>query len=188
MRKFLLLAVLTAAPASAQTLSVNIDASVQFPPVVQSAANLVNLLSQGVQVSFLTPTAQPAATLNQTGGIRITGVSPQAAPLTQVQVATPIPGTTQYVKEIYPLAQPLNTAQPLAAQSIVVKAADGQKVPLVNVMGRQAAWAKAPGLQKKLGGMPPGQLKQLCKKEPRNALCRQQPDPHQNHGKGKGKH
>lgn len=184
MRKFLLLAALTLAPASAQTVT-TIDASVKFPPIVQTAANLINFLSQGVRVSFLTPTSQPAATLNQTGGIRITGTSPQAAPLTQVQVMTPIPGTTQYVNEIYPLAQPLSTSQPLAAQSIVVRAADGQKVPLMNVLGRQAAWAKAPGLQKKPGGMPPGQLKQLCKKEPRNALCAQQPT---SQWKGNSKH
>lgn len=176
MRKFLLLAVLTLAPASAQTVSVNIDASVQFPPVVQSAANLINLLSQGVQVSFLTPTQQPAATLNQSGGIRITGTN-VATPLTQVQVSTPIPGTTQVVKEIYPLAQPITATatQTIQLQSIVVRAADGQKVPLMNVMGRQAAWAKAPGLQKKPGGMPPGQLKKLCQQEPKNALCKEQP-------------
>lgn len=184
MRKFLLLAALTLAPASAQTVSVNIDASVRFPPVVQSAANLVNLLSQGVQVSFLTPTQQSAATLNQSGGIRITGSNVATlltAPLTQVQVTTPIPGTTQVVKEIYPLAQPITATQNLQPQSIVVKAADGQEVPLMNVMGRQAAWAKAPGLQKKPGGMPPGQLKKLCKQEPKNALCKEQP------GKGGGK-
>lgn len=193
MRKFLLLAALTlpAMPAAAQTLSVNIDVTVRFPMISQTSASLVNLLSQGVQVSFLTPSAQPAATLNKTGGITITGRSDGVAqpltgsggqaqplstqPVTQVQVTTPIPGTTQVVREVYPLAQPLSLSKPISAQSIVVRAADGRQVPLTNVMGRQAAWAKAPGLQKKLGGMPPGQLKQLCKKEPGNALCAQTP-------------
>lgn len=195
MRKLLLLAALSAAPlvapASAQTVSVNINASVQFPSMVQTAANLINLLSQGVRVSFLTSTSQPAATLNQSGGIRITGTSPAAAPLTQVQVMTPIPGTTQYVREIYPLAQPIRATQPISAQSIVVQAAGGQRVPLVNVMGRQAAWAKAPGLQKKPGGMPPGQLKKLCREQPRNALCRSSQNgqgPSQGNWHGKGKH
>lgn len=198
MRNLLLLAALTLAPASAQTVSVNISASVQFPPVAQTASSLINLLSQGVQVSFLTPTAQPAATLNSGGGIRVTGTSP-GVQATQVQVMTPIPGTTQYVREIYPLAQPLNVAQPLSAQSIVVRSSTGQRVPLTSVMGRQAAWAKAPGLQKKPGGMPPGQLKKLCRQDPRNRLCvgqngnRNQNDQSQNnnnqgHGHGKGKH
>lgn len=191
MRQLLLLAALTAAPASAQTVSVNINASVQFPPIVQTAASLINLLSQGVQVSFLTPQAQPVAQLNQTGGIRVTGASPAVTSATQVQVLTPIPGTTQVVREIYPLAQPLNVAQPITAQSIVVRAADGQRVPLVNVMGRQAAWAKAPGLQKKPGGMPPGQLKKLCREQPKNALCVGNSNWNQNdqgENKGKGKH
>lgn len=176
MRKALLVAALTFAPAfsvaSAQSLSVNISGSVQFPPVVQTAANLVNLLSRGVQVSFLTPTAQPAATLNQSGGIVVKPAYPTSTPITQVQVMTPIPGTTTLVKEIYPLAHPLNLSQPVQAQSIIVKAKDGTTYPLTSIMGRQAAWAKAPGLQKKPGGMPPGQLKQLCKKEPSNALCK----------------
>lgn len=177
MKKVLLLAALCLAPASAQT--VTIDASVRFPPTVQTAANLVNLLSQGVQVSFLTPNQQPVASLNKTGGIQITGsavgTAPQAA--TQVQVSTPVPGTNQVVQELYGLIKPLDLKQPISAQSIVVTAKDGQTVPLLNVMGRQAAWAKAPGLQKKVGEMPPGQLKQLCKKDPRNALCTQQSTP-----------
>ena len=61
MRTVLLSAVLGLAalglPAQAQTLSVNIDASVRFPAVAQTAASLLNLLSQGVQVTFLTPTS-----------------------------------------------------------------------------------------------------------------------------------
>ena len=205
MRPLLLLAALTlpATPAAAQTVSVNIDVSVQFPAITQTAASLVGLLSQGVQVSFLTLTSQPAATLNKTGGITITGRSDGVAqpltgsggqaqplstqPVTQVQVTTPIPGTTQVVREVYPLAQPLSLSKPISAQSIVVRAADGQQVPLTNVMGRQAAWAKAPGLQKKLGGMPPGQLKQLCKKEPGNALCRSAPASKASGQKGNGK-
>lgn len=200
MRKLLLLAALTlpALPAAAQTLSVNIDVTVRFPAISQTSVSVVHLLSQGVQVSFLTPASQPAATLNKSGGITITGRSDGvaqpltgAAPVTQVQVTTPIPGTSQVVREVYPLAQPLSLSKPISAQSIVVRAVDGQPVPLTNVMGRQAAWAKAPGLQKKLGGMPPGQLKQLCKKEPGNALCRQTPAPKapktKENGQGNGK-
>lgn len=194
MRKLLLLAALAFAPASAQTVSVNINASVQFPPVVQTAANLVNLLSQGVRVSFLTPTSQHVANLNQGGGIVVTPTAPRTA--TQVQVLTPISGTNQYIREIYPLAQPLNVAQPIGAQNIIVRSAGGQRVPLINVMGRQAAWAKAPGLQKKPGGMPPGQLKKLCRENPRNALCRQnqnqnqqgENNDHQDKGKGRSNH
>ncbi|WP_339097174.1 hypothetical protein WDJ50_06940 [Deinococcus sp. VB142] len=171
--------------AQAQTLSVNIDASVRFPSLSQTTSTLLGLLSQGVQVSFLTPTSQPAATLNKTGGITVHSATPGALPaLTQVQVATPIPGTTQVVKEVYPLAQPLSASKPISAQSIVVRPTDGQAQPLVNVMGRQAAWAKAKGLQKKPGGMPPGQLKQLCKKEPKNKLCATPaPAPSKGHGK-----
>ena len=82
-------------------------------------------------------------------------------------------------------AQPLSASKPISAQSIVVRPTDGQAQPLVNVMGRQAAWAKAKGLQKKLGGMPPGQLKQLCKKEPQNKLCAA---PAPAAAKGHGKH
>ncbi|UBV42345.1 hypothetical protein LAJ19_12030 [Deinococcus taeanensis] len=162
MRKALMLAALTFTPvlgtATAQTLSVNISASLQFPTIAQTAASVANLLAQGVKVTFLTPTSQPAATLSSGGGIVVNPAYP-STPLTQVQVLTQVPGTTTYVKEIYPLAQPLTTAQPLQAQSVTVKTKDGTRQPLVNVMGRQAAWAKAPGLQKKPGGMPPGQYK-----------------------------
>ncbi|GAA0509849.1 hypothetical protein [Deinococcus depolymerans] len=147
----------TLASASAQTLSVNINASLQYPSVIQTTANLLNLLSQGVKVTLLTPTNQPAATLGS-GGIVVNPAYPTTR-LTQVQVMTQVPGTTTYAREIYPLAQPITTAQPLTAQSIVVKAKDGTRQPLMNVMARQAAWAKAPGLQKKPGGMPPGQYK-----------------------------
>ena len=184
------LAALAMPSAHAQTLSVNIDASVRFPSVTQTAASLLNLLSQGVQITFLTPTSQPAATVNKTGGIQVYSSTPSAtnprdaAPLTQVQVSTPIPGTNQTVKEVYPLAQPIAAGQPISAQSIVVRAADGQTQPLTSVMGRQAAWAKAKGLQNKPGQMPPGQLKQLCKREPQNALCSANPG----HPGGKGKH
>lgn len=174
MKKVLFLAALLAGPASAQT--VTIDASVKFPPIVQTAANLVDLLSQGVKVSFLTPTQQPAATLSKTGGIQLTGKITEPQPVTQVQVSTPIAGTNQVVQELYGLLKPLDLKQPISAQSIVVKAKDGQTVPLLNVMGRQAAWAKAPGLQKKPAGMPPGQLKKLCKQDPKNALCSGQPN------------
>lgn len=198
MRKVLLVALLGLtslgfSAAQAQTVSVNIDASVRFPSLTQTASTLRDLLSQGVQVSFLTPTSQPAATLTKTGGITVHSATPGVLPtLTQVQVATPIPGTTQVVKEVYPLAQPLSATQPISAQSIVVRPTDGQAQPLVNVMGRQAAWAKARGLQKKPGGMPPGQLKQLCKKEPQNKLCQapapstlapSNPAPSKGHGK-----
>lgn len=144
--------------AGAQTLSVNISASLQYPSVIQTTANLLNLLSQGVKVTLLTPTNQPAATVSSGGGIVVNPAYPTTR-LTQVQVMTQVPGTTTYAKEIYPLAQPITTAQPLSAQSIVVKAKDGTRQPLMNVMARQAAWAKAPGLQKKPGGMPPGQYK-----------------------------
>lgn len=144
--------------ASAQTLSVNINASLQFPSIVQTTANVINLLNQGVRVTFLTPTNQPAATISSGGGIVVNPAYPTTR-LTQVQVMTQVPGTTTYAKEIYPLAQPISTAQPLSAQSIIVKAKDGTRQPLMNVMARQAAWAKAPGLQKKPGGMPPGQYK-----------------------------
>ncbi|GGR99029.1 hypothetical protein [Deinococcus sedimenti] len=149
----------TLSAASAQTLSVNISASMQFPSVIQTTANLVNLLSQGVRVTLLTPTNQPAATVSSGGGIVVNPAYPTTTRLTQVQVMTQVPGTTTYAKEIYPLAQPISTAQPLTAQSIIVKAKDGTRQPLMNVMARQAAWAKAPGLQKKPGGMPPGQYK-----------------------------
>ncbi|SMB88465.1 hypothetical protein [Deinococcus hopiensis] len=173
--------------AGAQTVSVNISAGVQFPPAVQTAANLVNLLSQGVQVTFLNEAAQPVATLNSGGGIVVKSTVPTAGHLTNVQVMTPIPGTTQAIREVYPLAQPIALAQvtsprtvqplststtparpvaPVTAQSIQVKAADGQTRPLTGVMGRQAAWAREghphggpPGLQKKPGKMPPGQKK-----------------------------
>ena len=149
----------TLSAASAQTLSVNISASLQYPSVIQTTANLLNLLSQGVKVTLLTPTNQPAATLGTGGGIVVNPAYPTTTRLTQVQVMTQVPGTTTYAKEIYPLAQPITTAQPLSAQSIIVKAKDGTRQPLMNVMARQAAWAKAPGLQKKPGGMPPGQYK-----------------------------
>ncbi|MHA0042298.1 hypothetical protein [Deinococcus sp. PEB2-63] len=152
------LAATLASTASAQTLSINISASLQYPSVIQTTANVINLLNQGVRVTFLTPTNQPAATISSGGGIIVNPAYPTTR-LTQVQVMTQVPGTTTYAKEIYPLAQPISTAQPLSAQSIVVKAKDGTRQPLVNVMGRQAAWAKAPGLQKKPGGMPPGQYK-----------------------------
>ncbi|BBN93501.1 hypothetical protein DEIGR_103015 [Deinococcus grandis] len=152
------LAATLASTASAQTLSVNINASLQYPSVIQTTANVINLLNQGVRVTFLTPTNQQAATLGTSGGIVVNPAYPTTR-LTQVQVMTQVPGTTTYAKEIYPLAQPISTAQPLSAQSIIVKAKDGTRQPLVNVMGRQAAWAKAPGLQKKPGGMPPGQYK-----------------------------
>jgi len=157
------LAATLASTASAQTLSVNISASLQYPSIVQTTANVINLLNQGVRVTFLTPTNQPAATISSGGGIIVNPAYPTTR-LTQVQVMTQVPGTTTYAKEIYPLAQPITitqptTTQPLSAQSIVVKAKDGTRQPLVNVMGRQAAWAKAPGLQKKPGGMPPGQYK-----------------------------
>lgn len=153
------LAATLASTASAQTLSVNISASLQYPSVIQTTANLLNLLSQGVKVTLLTPTNQPAATLGTGGGIVVNPAYPTTTRLTQVQVMTQVPGTTTYAKEIYPLAQPISTAQPLSAQSIIVKAKDGTRQPLMNVMARQAAWAKAPGLQKKPGGMPPGQYK-----------------------------
>ncbi|MXV21403.1 hypothetical protein [Deinococcus xianganensis] len=149
----------TLSAASAQTLSVNINASLQYPSVIQTTANLLNLLSQGVKVTLLTPTNQPAATLGTGGGIVVNPAYPTTTRLTQVQVMTQVPGTTTYAKEIYPLAQPISTAQPLSAQSITVKAKDGTRQPLMNIMARQAAWAKAPGLQKKPGGMPPGQYK-----------------------------
>ena len=159
MHKAILITALTlATTASAQTLSVNINATVQYPSVIQTTANLLNLLSQGVKVTLLTPTNQQAATLGTSGGIVVNPAYPTTR-LTQVQVMTQVPGTTTYVKEIYPLAQPITTTQPLNAQSIVVKAKDGTRQPLMNVMARQAAWAKAPGLQKKPGGMPPGQYK-----------------------------
>lgn len=145
--------------AGAQTLSVNISASLQYPSVIQTTATLLNLLSQGVKVTLLTPTNQPAATISSGGGIVVNPAYPTTTHLTQVQVMTQVPGTTTYAKEIYPLAQPLTTAQPLSAQSIVVTAKDGTRQPLMNVVARQAAWAKAPGLQKKPGGMPPGQYK-----------------------------
>ena len=45
------------------------------------------------------------------------------------------------------------------------------------------AWAKARGLHNKPGQLPPGQLKQLCKGEPQNALCTVKPG----HPGGKGK-
>lgn len=153
------LAATLASTASAQTLSVNISASLQYPSVIQTTANLLNLLSQGVKVTLLTPTNQPAATISSGGGIVVNPAYPTTTRLTQVQVMTQVPGTTTYAKEIYPLAQPISTAQPLSAQSIIVKAKDGTRQPLMNVMARQAAWAKAPGLQKKPGGMPPGQYK-----------------------------
>ncbi|WP_119674550.1 hypothetical protein [Deinococcus sp. RM] len=153
------LAATLASTANAQTLSVNINASLQYPSIVQTTANVINLLNQGVRVTFLTPTNQPAATISSGGGIVVNPAYPTTTRLTQVQVMTQVPGTTTYAKEIYPLAQPITTAQPLSAQSIIVKAKDGTRQPLVNVMGRQAAWAKAPGLQKKPGGMPPGQYK-----------------------------
>ncbi|GGN41480.1 hypothetical protein [Deinococcus daejeonensis] len=152
------LAVTLASTASAQTLSVNISASLQYPSIVQTTANVINLLNQGVRVTFLTPTNQPAATISSGGGIIVNPAYPTTR-LTQVQVMTQVPGTTTYAKEIYPLAQPITITQPLSAQSIIVKAKDGTRQPLLNVMGRQAAWAKAPGLQKKPGGMPPGQYK-----------------------------
>lgn len=153
------LAATLASTASAQTLSVNISASLQYPSIVQTTANVINLLNQGVRVTFLTPTNQPAATISSGGGIIVNPAYPTTTRLTQVQVMTQVPGTTTYAKEIYPLAQPISTAQPLSAQSIIVKAKDGTRQPLMNVMARQAAWAKAPGLQKKPGGMPPGQYK-----------------------------
>ena len=189
MRSVLLALALGAASlgaASAQTVSVNISAGVQFPPAVQTAANLVNLLSQGVQVTFLNEAAQPVANLNSSGGIVVRPTAPTTGRLTNVQVMTPIPGTNQTVREVYPLAQPIAltptrtaqalstpsgtataaTAQPISAQSIQVKAADGQTRSLTSVMGRQAAWAREghpqggpPGLQKKPGKMPPGQAK-----------------------------
>ncbi|GGL02927.1 hypothetical protein [Deinococcus radiotolerans] len=158
-RAILITALTLATTASAQTLSVNINATVQYPSIIQTTANLLNLLSQGVKVTLLTPTNQQAATLGTSGGIVVNPAYPTTTRLTQVQVMTQVPGTTTYVKEIYPLAQPITTAQPLSAQSIVVKAKDGTRQPLMNVMARQAAWAKAPGLQKKPGGMPPGQYK-----------------------------
>jgi len=171
-------------PASAQSVSVNISASVQFPPAVQTAASLVSLLSQGVQVTFLNEAAQPVANLNSSGGIVVRPTAPTTGRLTNVQVMTPIPGTNQTVREVYPLARPIPLAQtrtaqglstptttspvtlPNRAQSIQVKAADGQTRSLTSVMGRQAAWAREghpkggpPGLQKKPGKMPPGQAK-----------------------------
>lgn len=153
------LAATLASTASAQTLSVNINASLQYPSIIQTTANVINLLNQGVRVTFLTPTNQPAATISSGGGIIVNPAYPTTTRLTQVQVMTQVPGTTTYAKEIYPLAQPITTTQPLSAQSIIVKAKDGTRQPLMNVMARQAAWAKAPGLQKKPGGMPPGQYK-----------------------------
>ncbi|MFC4639058.1 hypothetical protein [Deinococcus hohokamensis] len=175
MRKALIIAALTLLPAGqlgqAQTVSTNIDARVQFPPAIQTLANVVNLLSQGVRVSFLTPTAQPAATVSPSGSLVVRpGITTTA---TQVQVMTPIPGSTEMIREIYPLAQPLNLSQTVAPQSITVKAKDGRTLPLTSVMGRQAAWAKAPGLQKKPGQMPPGQLKKLCKATPTDPRCAQ---------------
>ncbi|MFC4427787.1 hypothetical protein [Deinococcus navajonensis] len=175
MRKALIIAALTLLPAAqvgqAQTVSTNIDARVQFPPVIQTLANVVNLLTQGVRVSFLTPTAQPAATVSPSGSLVVRpGITTTA---TQVQVMTPIPGTNEVIREIYPLAQPLNLSQTVAPQSINVKAKDGRTLPLTSVMGRQAAWAKAPGLQKKPGQMPPGQLKKLCKATPSDPRCTQ---------------
>lgn len=197
MRIPLLIAALTLGPAalvpaSAQTVSVNISASVQFPPAVQTAASLVNLLSQGVQVTFLNEAAQPVANLNSSGGIVVRPTAPTTGRLTNVQVMTPIPGTNQTVREVYPLAQPIplaqtrtaqalstpttstaqtRTATPLTAQSIQVRASDGQTRSLTSVMGRQAAWAREghpkggpPGLQKKPGKMPPGQAKKQNKK------------------------
>ncbi|GHF76859.1 MULTISPECIES: hypothetical protein [Deinococcus] len=174
MRKFLLALALSGSlalpAASAQTVSANIDVSVPFPQIVQTAAQVVNLLSQGVRVSFLTPASQPAATLSSGGGIVVNPATP-APQVTYVQVMTPIPGTSTVIKEVYPLATPISTSKPVAAQTIMVRAKNGKLVPLTSVMGRQAAWAKAPGLQKKPGQMPPGQLKQLCKTDPKNALC-----------------
>lgn len=174
MRKALLIAALSLLPAAAQlggaqTVSTNIDTRVEFPPVIQTLANVVNLLSQGVRVSFLTPTAQPAATVTPSGSLVVRpGVTTTA---TQVQVMTPIPGSNDFIREIYPLAQPLKLTQTVAPQSIDVKDKDGRTLPLTSVMGRQAAWAKAPGLQKKPGQMPPGQYKKLCKATPSDPRC-----------------
>ncbi|GHF50341.1 hypothetical protein HNQ07_002920 [Deinococcus metalli] len=163
MHRALILAALTLVPAAgvagAQSLSVNISASVQFPPVVQTLSNVVSFLSQGVQVTFLTTTAQPVASLNPQGGIVVRPAYPTTTRITQVQVMTATPTGT--IREIYPLAQPVTVsrAQPLAPQSIVVRDRDGRRRTLTEVMGRQAAWKKARGLQKKPGGMPPGQYK-----------------------------
>lgn len=176
MRKTLLIAALTLMPAlqlgSAQTVSTNIDARVQFPPAIQTLANVVNLLSQGVRVSLLTPDQQQAATVSPSGSLIVRpGITTTA---TQVQVMTPIAGTNDFIREVYPLAQPVNVAQRVSTQNITVRDKDGQKVALTSVMGRQAAWAKAPGLQKKPGQMPPGQLKKLCKSSPKDSRCAQQ--------------
>lgn len=157
MRKALIVAALLLTPAGAQTLSVNISASVPYPQILQTAANVAQLLSQGVQVSFLTPGSQPAATLSTSGSLVVNPASPDGTRLTQVQVTTPTPSGP--IREIYPLAQPLTVGQNVQPQSIVVRGQDGTARPLTSVMGRQAAWAKAPGLQKKPGGMPPGQYK-----------------------------
>lgn len=165
MRTALLIATVAAlpilAPAQAQTLSVNISASVQFPGTLQTATSVLSLLSQGVQVSFLTQGSQTVASLGSGGGIVVRPTSPTTSRITQVQVMTPVPNTTTYVREIYPLAQPVSVsaARGLAPQFIVVRERDGTRRALTAVMGRQAAWAKAPGLQKKPGGLPPGQYK-----------------------------
>ncbi|THF86696.1 hypothetical protein E7T09_11430 [Deinococcus sp. KSM4-11] len=163
MRNALLLAALTLAPAAgvagAQSLSVNISAGIQFPPVVQTLASVVTFLSQGVQVTFLSTTAQPVANLNQSGGIVVRPAFPTTTRITQVQVVTATPTGT--IREIYPLVQPVTVsrARPLAPQTIIVRDRDGRHRTLTEVMGRQAAWKKARGLQKKPGGMPPGQYK-----------------------------
>lgn len=165
MRTALLIATVAAlpilVPAQAQTLSVNISASVQFPGTLQTAASVLSLLSQGVQVTFLTSTSQPAASLGSGGGIVVRPAYSTSTRITQVQVMTPVPNTTTYVREIYPLAQPVSVsaARALTPQSIVVRGRDGTRRALTAVMGRQAAWAKAPGLQKKPAGLPPGQYK-----------------------------
>ncbi|WP_309570756.1 hypothetical protein [Deinococcus sp.] len=163
MRKALILTVLTLSPAlgmaGAQSLSVNISASVQFPAVVQTYANVVSFLSQGVQVSFLTSGSRQAVSLNPSGGIVVSPAYPTTTRITQVQVMTPTPTGT--IREIYPLVQPvtLSAAKPLAPQTIMVRGKDGRHYALTTVMGRQAAWKKAKGLQKKPGGLPPGQYK-----------------------------
>lgn len=163
MRTALIVAALTLAPAlsaaGAQSVSVNISASVQFPAVTQTLTNVVGFLSQGVQVSFLTSGSQTAATLNRSGGIVVSPAYPVTTRITQVQVMTPTPTGT--IREIYPLVQPVtvSAARPLAPQTIIVRNRDGRNYALTAVMGRQAAWKKARGLQKKPGGMPPGQYK-----------------------------
>lgn len=145
MRKALLIATIAAlpvlAPAQAQTLSVNISASVQFPGTLQTAASVVSLLSQGVQVSFLTSTSQTAASLGSGGSIVVRPAYPTTTRITQVQVMTPVPNTTTYVREIYPLAQPLSVSAARATlpQTIVVQGRDGTRRALTSVMGRQAA-------------------------------------------------